>query len=108
MLKTIYYLKKNGVKNTLLAAMERMQPKEWDDYAYVEPSKEALLVQSLVKWENPVVFSIVVPTYKTKAEYFHALVESVLAQSYPYFELILADASGDDSVAKLTFSYEDG
>lgn len=107
MLKTIYYLKKNGVKNTLFAAMERMQPKEWDDYVYVEPSKEALLVQSLVKWENPVVFSIVVPTYKTKAEYFHALVESVLAQSYPYFELILADASGDDSVAKLTFSYED-
>ena len=40
--KTVYYLKKNGIKSTVLAAAERLQKKEYDDYTYTSPSAEEL------------------------------------------------------------------
>ncbi|MBQ8305160.1 MAG: glycosyltransferase family 2 protein [Blautia sp.] len=41
--------------------------------------------------------SIVVPLYRTKEEYLRALVDSVRAQTYTNWELILSDGSGADS-----------
>ncbi len=41
--------------------------------------------------------SIVVPCYKTPEPFLKELVESVLAQSYGKFELILSDGSGENS-----------
>ena len=38
-------------------------------------------------------FSIIVPLYNTPIDFLHEMVQSVLAQSYPYFELILVNAS---------------
>ncbi|MBQ5950887.1 MAG: glycosyltransferase family 2 protein [Lachnospiraceae bacterium] len=45
--------------------------------------------------------SILVPTYRTPEEFLREMIASVQAQSYRNWELILADASGDDSVAKV-------
>lgn len=42
--------------------------------------------------EGPV-FSIVVPLYKTPADYLADMADSVLAQTYPRFELVLVNAS---------------
>ena len=91
--KTIYYLKKNGLKNTLYAVAERIQKKDTDSYTYEEPSQKVLEKQREKKWEEPVCFSILVPLYHTPEKYFRAMTESVLAQTYPYFQLILLDAS---------------
>lgn len=41
-------------------------------------------------------FSIVVPTYRTPAGILEAFVESVLAQSYPHWELCIADDASPD------------
>lgn len=41
-------------------------------------------------------FSIVVPVYRPKAEYFEAMIKSVLEQSYENWELCLADGSGEE------------
>lgn len=41
-------------------------------------------------------FSFVVPIYRTPILFFKEMVDSVLAQSYEYFELILVNASPDD------------
>jgi len=95
--KTIYYLKKNGLKNTLYAVAERMQKQDTDSYIYVLPSQEEISRQRETKWECPVTFSILVPLYHTPIDYFKEMIESVLAQTYPYFQLILLDASDEES-----------
>ena len=105
--KTLYYLKKNGIKSTVLAAEERLQKKEYDDYTYIPPSAEELAAQRQYTWDNPVNFCIVVPVYHTPEKYFRELMESVLGQTYPYFELILADASKDEQLKELAESYSD-
>ena len=105
--KTVYYLKKNGIKNTVLAAVERLQKKEYDDYTYTMPSTDELEKQRQTVWKEKTVFSIVVPLYHTPEHYFRELMESVLTQTYPYFELVLADASRDDGLRGLAESYRD-
>ena len=44
--------------------------------------------------------SIVVPVYRTPVEYLGQLVESVMRQTYPDWELILSDASGQEDKGK--------
>ena len=105
--KTVYYLKKNGIKSTVLAAAERLQKKEYDDYTYIPLSAEELKAQRQRIWDIPVKFSIVVPVYHTPEKYFRELMESVLGQTYPHFELILADASNDEQLKGLAESYSD-
>ena len=105
--KTVYYLKKNGIKSTVLAAAERLQKKEYDDYTYTSPSAEELEAQRQRIWDNPIKFSIVVPVYHTPEKYFRELMDSVLGQTYPYFELILADAGKDRQLKGVAESYGD-
>ncbi len=106
--KTIYYLKKNGLKNTLYAVAERLQNQDADSYRYVAPSLEELDRQRKMSWESPVSFSILVPLYCTPVDYFKEMIESVLAQTYPYFQLILLDASEDASILEsIASGYED-
>ncbi|WP_165073530.1 glycosyltransferase [Paludisphaera rhizosphaerae] len=46
---------------------------------------------------RPVKFSILVPVYNTPAHFLAAAVESVLAQTYQHWELILADDASTDA-----------
>ena len=46
----------------------------------------------------PVLFSIAVPAFKTNPVYLKELLDSLQEQSYPYWELLLADAGGEDSM----------
>lgn len=106
--KTIYYLKRNGLRDTYLAALERIRQKEDRDYTYCAPTAEILekqKEQSLLN--NTIKFSILVPTYRTDEAQLRAMLDSVLTQSYGNWELLLADASGDDSVSKVVKEYED-
>jgi len=50
--------------------------------------------------------SIIMPTYK-QAEYIKAAIDSVLAQSYPKFELIVIDNYSTDATADIVHSYHD-
>ena len=97
--KTIYYLQKNGLKNTLYAVAERLQKKETDAYTYEAPEESVLKAQRERSWEKPVTFSILVPLYHTPVNYFKEMVESVLGQTYPYFQLVLLDASKEKAAA---------
>ena len=105
--KTYYYLKRNGIMPTIGAALERVQAPYFADYHYTLPSNRELELQRQKKWKNPVVFSIVVPVYETKEEFLSVLVDSLLEQTYPYWELILADASSTEKVKKQIEKYED-
>ena len=116
--KTIYYLKRNGIKNTCYAVGERLAERKLAPYSYVSVSESELAVQR--KWAEECVgggavnvpgdtleaiprdakptFSIVVPTYRTNETYLRDMIQSVADQSYPYWELVLADATEDDCV----------
>ena len=64
------------------------------------PAEEELEAQRR-GWERQglnATFSIIVPAYRTKPEYLEDLVESLRSQTYPKWEVILADATEDDSV----------
>ena len=105
--KTYYYLKRNGVLQTIGAALERVQAPYFADYTYVLPTESVLELQKQKRWETPVVFSVVVPAYETKEEFFSVLVNSLLEQTYPYWELVIADASSTDIVKNQCEKYAD-
>lgn len=104
--KTWYYLRRNGLRSAFAAARERIL-EEKKEYAYAEPSAEALEAQRNRIWEYSPLFSIVVPAYRTAPEYLGELIESVLGQTYAKWELIIADATEDDSVEAVVRAYED-
>lgn len=62
-----------------------------------QPSRTELERQRREMFPDPVTFSIVVPLYRTKESYLKELLESVQAQTYPHWELCLADGSGRDA-----------
>ena len=49
--------------------------------------------RSIPEQETAPVFSIIVPLFKTPIAFFRDMVDSVLVQTYPYFELVLVNAS---------------
>lgn len=105
--KTIYYLKRNGLKRTYYAARERVEAQNTQPYVYRPVIEEELQMQREAAKDFSVKFSILVPAYETKEEYLRAMIESVLNQSYGRFELILADASDSDNVEKVVKTYDD-
>ncbi len=97
--KAYYYLKRNGLRGTYLAALERLQ-KNNEDYIFTEISEEEYaLERAFSKEHSEICFSILVPAFHTKPEFLKACIDSVLAQSYENWELILADAGANDSEA---------
>lgn len=105
--KTVYYLKRNGVCNTWYAARERLEQEKAKPYCYEAPTEQELERQRKVSADCRTVISIVVPAYHTAPAYLRELLDTVLAQTYPHWELILADASVDDGVKRVAETYTD-
>ena len=103
--KAYYYMKKNGIIETFYACLERIVLRE--KYEYVPISREERASEMSRQWRRRVLFSIVVPTYETKEEYLKALVDSVITQTYPNWELLICDASPSDKVKLVMDGYED-
>ena len=51
-------------------------------------------------WEYPPLISVVVPIYKTPEVFLQQMIESVTAQTYPHWQLCIADGSGDTAETK--------
>ena len=110
--KTWYYLQKNGIADTYYAVRERFFAKNSalypDKNYHFEPISDAELErQKKVPFTNKYRFSILVPMYETKPEFARAMINSVLIQTYPDWELILADASKSNLVQDTVASYTD-
>ncbi len=109
--KTLYYLKRNGIGDTWYALKERLARRHEMPYAYDPVPAERLAAQR--EWSERlgererILFSIVVPAYRTPEKYLSEMILSVLMQSYSHWELILADATEDDSVALAAGKYRD-
>lgn len=89
------------------AIMERLQRKG-KDYRF-QPVEEAELErqrEECKEMDSPK-FSLLVPLYRTPHKYLEEMIESVLAQSYPAWELVLADASGNGELEPVVNKYGD-
>lgn len=102
-LKGINYFYKHGLKETIQKTKEKLTiQKDPNDYTrwrkQHEISKEELDRQYRLgkEMENGPKFSIVIPLYQTGKKYLREMIDSVLCQTYPNFELCLADGSGKD------------
>jgi len=103
--KAYYYLKKNGIMNTYYASLERLTTA--GDYRFRPVKLSEYEAQKAGKWKRKTTFSIVVPTYETKEVFLRDLIDSCVRQSYPHWELVIADASETDAVKRVTDTYED-
>ena len=82
-------LHENGM--LVLTAEHDCSYPEWFNERKVR--EDILEEQRFAVFENNPIFSIIVPLYNTPLEFFNDMVQSVLAQSYPYWQLVLVNAS---------------
>lgn len=69
------------------------------------PSKD-YIESSIQEFSFSPVFSVILPTYNGKVEHLEACLDSVLGQSYPFWELCIADdASTDHQVRDVLTAY---
>lgn len=106
--KTIYYLQRNGLKNTWNAAWERLSDTQKYQFTPIsEEEKEKLrrqageqISEAEAKGRMIPYFSILVPAFQTNPVFLWELVQSLHEQVYPRWELLLLDASEDGVVRK--------
>ena len=107
--KTISYLKRNGIQDTMAAIMERvdthaMDPMQRMANAYTG-RPDSVCDRSAAAEE--ICFSLLVPTYETKEAFLVQLIDSVLGQTYRNLQLVIADASVTDQVERVVRTYRD-
>ena len=90
-----------------MAALERLEKSENDSYMYVAPTAGELQRQRELCEGADLCFSILVPVYRTPEKYFREMIQSVLDQSYPNWELLLGDASPDESLNAIVQEVDD-
>ena len=94
--KAFRYLKRHGFKQFLIRLTERFQGSDIDYGTWFSQNRvteKELERQRSLTFEEPVKISIAVPVYNTPETYLREMIESVCAQSYPHWELCIADAS---------------
>ena len=99
--KTIYYLRRNGLRSTWNAARERLAAVEAYAPKAFSGEELAAMRREAAAWireaEAPF-FHVLVPAYRTDPKFLRELVESVRAQVYPRWELLLLDATEGEEV----------
>lgn len=103
--KTIYYFKRNGFGDTWNALRERMDKQVYRDYEFVSVSGEELKRQREDACRYQTTFTILVPVYRAKEAYLWELLQSITAQTYPNWQLVLSDATEDDSMQRVIEEY---
>lgn len=94
--KGVRYLRHFGLKEFFVRLSDRLEPEEVPYGPWFEKHRvreEELERQRRHQFRDPVTISIAVPLYRTPEAYLRQMIDSVLAQSYPYWELCLANGS---------------
>lgn len=96
--KGFMYLRHYGLKDFLVRMGERFEETEVDYNIWFREKRlnqEDLKLQTEQKWEQKVVISVVVPIFRTPEPFLRQMIESVINQTYPFWELCIADGSGN-------------
>jgi len=70
---------------------------QFNPYIYAGRSKAELNKQSREEFDKKIKFSILVPLYNTKIKFLTEMIDSVMAQTYPNWELCLTNGSSDEN-----------
>lgn len=107
--KGVRYLRHFGWREFWIRLSDRMEPEEvpygpwYENHRAKEPELER---QRKHRFEKPVTFSIVVPVYCTPEIFLRQMIESVQGQTYPHWELCIANGSPEDgTVARVLEEY---
>lgn len=102
-------IEKHGWLGLLVKAEEKstepVNLKYREQYQHFLPTEEELEKERETAFSYLPKISVVVPTYMTPKNFLEELIESVLAQTYPNWELCIADGSLDDEVKVVAQSY---
>lgn len=101
--KALRYLRHYGVKDFAVRVRERLTPDEVPYGPWFERHKASECQLQAQREESArlaaqgsVKFSIVIPVFRTPERFLRPCISSVLGQTYPNLELILANASPED------------
>ena len=103
--KGLSYLKQYGFREFRVRLAERMEEVEADYTQWCEqnaPTPAQLEAQRKKKWADPPRISVVVPLYNTPENFLREMIASVQGQTYPHWELCLADGSSDSAATQKT------
>jgi len=96
----VRYMKRHGLKYTLhkayVQAGERFLKTYYRKALKNAPDEAELKRQRETAFAAPIKISIVVPAYNTRPVFLNELVDSVLSQTYPHFELCLMDGNSQN------------
>lgn len=97
--KTVHFLK-NNTPSALIKKVDNKVKGDEDLYAIWRKNhaltEQEILRQREEKFDYNPLISISIPLYNTPVEFFEALMETIVNQTYTNFELCLADGSDDD------------
>ena len=105
------FFKENGLKALIIKSKHKIQGLDNDyDYAewwkLTEPTAEELQTQRETQFKLNPKFSIVIPVWKTPEKYLREMIDSIIEQTYPNWELCIADGSPKgQSVEKILKKY---
>lgn len=105
--KTLNYIRRNGIFKTVYAVKERKAYLKSNAYTYVPIDESTRLSQVQDSVALQTGFSLLVPAYETDPKYLKAMIESVRAQTHGKWELIIADASKSNVVADAVSGFDD-
>ena len=95
-------LRRYGIREFFLKYMERRQRDAQDYHGWYEnhakATGEELERQRKVVWDDEPCVSILVPAYETQPRFLKEMIDSLVAQTYPNWQLCLADGSHSDKV----------
>jgi GT2 family glycosyltransferase len=97
--KALRYLRHYGVKDFAVRVRERLTPDDVPYGPWLEehsPDADALAAQRMEDFGGTVRFSVCVPVWNTPEIYFREMADSVLSQTYPHLELVIANASPEN------------
>lgn len=103
--KLLDYINKYGVRLFVYKVVNKLKKKK---------TKQQGIEVEVPEYKNDTIlnnadlkFSILVPTYHTAEKFLKEMIDSVMQQTYPNWELCIADGSSDDSVHCIILQYGD-
>ncbi len=99
LIKAIYTIRRYGFRATFYKGCDYLKSrrirKKQVEIAWSKISAEQRKAEEATVFDRKVTFSILVPLYNTPIRFLDEMIESVQAQTYPHWELCLADGSDE-------------
>ncbi len=101
--KGITCLKEYGVRELYIRAVEKLRSQKisynkWYQKHAITEEQQNAQKEDVRTWENHPLISICVPLYNTPENYFCEMIDSVVKQTYPNWQLCLADGSPSEKL----------